>query len=111
MKIICSRNDLIQSINIVGKAVPTRTTLEILYCILIDASTPVIRMTANDMELAIETVTKGNVVEKGIIALYAKLFTEIVRKLPENDVKITCDEKRNVTISCDKAGLKITMSE
>ena len=35
MKIICSRNDLIQSINIVGKAVPTRTTLEILYCILI----------------------------------------------------------------------------
>ena len=65
-------------------------------------------MTANDMELAIETVTKGNVVEKGIIALDAKLFTEIVRKLPDNDVTITCDEKRNVTISCEKAVFNIS---
>jgi len=108
MKIVCLKNDLLQSINIVGKAVPTRTTMEILYCILIDASTPVIRMTANDMELAIETVTKGNVVEKGIIALDAKLFTEIVRKLPDSEVTITCDEKRNVTITCEKAVFNIS---
>ena len=108
MKIVCSRNELIRSINIVSKAVPTRTSMEILYCILIDASTPVIKMTANDMELAIETQTQGNVEKKGIIALDAKLFSEIVRKLPDNDVTIESDEKRNVTITCEKSVFHIS---
>ena len=51
----------------------------ILECILIDASTGQIKMTANDMELGIETVIEGDIQEKGIIAIDAKIFSEIVR--------------------------------
>ena len=39
MKLICSKSNLLRGVNIVSKAVPTRTTMAILECILIDAST------------------------------------------------------------------------
>ena len=65
--------------------------MSILECILIDASTGQIKMTANDMELGIETVIEGDIQEKGIIAIDAKIFSEIVRKLPDNDVTIETD--------------------
>lgn len=55
MKIICSKSNLLYGVNIVSKAVPTRTTMAILECILIDASAGEIKLTANDMELGIET--------------------------------------------------------
>ena len=38
------------------------------------------------MELGIETTVEGNIIEKGVIALDAKIFSDIVRKLPDNDV-------------------------
>ena len=51
MKLICSKSNLLHGVNIVSKAVPTRTTMAILECILIDASANEIKLTANDMEL------------------------------------------------------------
>ena len=56
MKITASKSELIKSINIVLRAVPSKTTMNILNCILIDASVDEIRLTANDMELGIETI-------------------------------------------------------
>ena len=47
--------------NIVLKAVPSKTTMPILECILIDASTDEIKLTANDMELGIETKVEGDI--------------------------------------------------
>ena len=83
MKFVCKKSDLVKGVNIVLKAVPSKTTMSILECILIDASTGQIKMTANDMELGIETVIEGNILEKGIVAIDAKIFSEIVRKLPD----------------------------
>ena len=54
MKLICSKSNLLRGVNIVSKAVPTRTTMAILECILIDASTNEIKLMANDMELGID---------------------------------------------------------
>lgn len=88
MKLICSKANLLKGVNIVSKAVPTRTTMAILECILIDASANEIKLMANDMELGIETIIDGTIEERGIIALDAKIFSEIVRKLPDNDVTI-----------------------
>ena len=51
MKIICTKQNLAKGVSIVSKAVPSKTTMPILECILIDASTDVIKLTANDMEL------------------------------------------------------------
>ena len=56
MKLICSKANLLKGVNIVSKAVPSKTTMSILECILIDASASEIKFTANDMELGIETI-------------------------------------------------------
>ena len=107
MKLICSKQNLLYGVNIVSKAVPTRTTMAILECILIDASANEIKLTANDMELGIETRIEGQIEERGIIALDAKIFSEIVRKLPDSDVTIETDSNFKTTITCEKAKFNI----
>lgn len=107
MKLIFSKQDLLKSVGISLKAVPSKTTMPILGCILIDASSNEIKFTSNDMELGIETKVDGTILEKGIVALDARIFSDIVRKLPENDVTITTDENLNTTITCEKAKFNI----
>ncbi len=107
MKITCQATDLVKGVNIVSKAVPTRTTMAILECILIDASSGEIKLTANDMEIGIETIVQGNILERGIIALDAKKFSEIVRKLPKNEVTIETDSSFKTSITCEKAKFDI----
>ena len=107
MKFVCKKTDLLKGVNIVLKAVPSKTTMSILECILIDASAGQIKMTANDMELGIETVIEGDIREKGIIAIDAKIFSEIVRKLPDNDVTIETDANFQMLICCEKARFSI----
>ena len=99
MKIICSKSNLLKGVQIVSKAVPSKTTMSILECILIDATTGNIKLTANDMELGIETIIEGEIVERGVIALDAKIFSEIVRKLPDNEVVIESDSNLQTTIT------------
>jgi DNA polymerase-3 subunit beta len=107
MKLTCSKSNLLKGVNIVSKAVPTRTSMAILECILIDASSDEIKLTANDMELGIETVIDGIIEEKGIIALDAKIFSEIVRKLPDNEVTIQTDSSFKTVITCEKSKFNI----
>lgn len=107
MKIICQKINLLKSVNISLKAVPSKTTMPILECILIDATTNQIKFTTNDMELGIETIVDGIIEEKGIIALDAKIFYEIIRRLPDNTVTIKTDEKLTAIITCEKAKFTI----
>ncbi len=107
MKLSFEKQTLLNAINIVMKAVPSRTTMPILECILIDASENEIRLTANDMELGIETKAEGSILEPGKIAIDAKLFSEIVRKLPDSMVWLESDDSFNVTINCEKANFRI----
>ena len=76
MKLIFTKSSLNKAVGIVMKAVPTRTTMSILECILIDASTNEIKFTANDMELGIETIVEGEIIEKGKVAIDAKIFSD-----------------------------------
>jgi len=108
MKFICKKADLLKGVNIVLKAVPSKTTMSILECILIDASANQIKLTANDMELGIETVIEGDILEKGIVAIDAKIFSEIIRKLPDNDVTIETDANFKTKITCEKAKFDIS---
>ena len=107
MKIICTINSLLKSVSISLKAVPSKTTMPILECILIDATTSQIKFTTNDMELGIETIVEGTIEEKGMVALDAKILYEIIRRLPDNNVTIRTDEKLTATITCEKAKFTI----
>lgn len=108
MKIVCKKSNLVKGVSIVSKAVPSKTTMPILECILIDATTDIIRLTANDMELGIQTDIEGKILERGMIAIDAKIFSEIVRKLPDNDVIIETNENLQTTIVCEKAKFDIS---
>lgn len=103
MKIICSKSNLVKGVSIVSKAVPSKTTMPILECILIDATTDIIKLTANDMELGIQTEIEGEIAARGMIAIDAKIFSEIVRKLPDNDIVIETDANLQTVITCEKA--------
>ena len=107
MKIICKKSNLLNGVQIVSKAVPSKTTMSILECILVEAGNDEIKLSANDMELGIETKIEGEILEKGMIALDAKIFLEIVRKLPDSDIKIETDSNLKTTITCEKAKFNI----
>ena len=83
MKLIFKKPNLLNGLQIVSKAVPAHTTMPILECILITAADGEIKLIANDMDLGIETVVEGEIIEEGIIALEAKMFVEICRKMTE----------------------------
>ena len=55
------------------------------------------------MELGIQTIVDGNIVERGSIAIESKIFGDIVRKLPDSDVTVETDSSNKVTITCGKA--------
>ncbi len=106
MELRIAKSYLAQGIQIVSKAVPSKTTMSILECILIDASGQDIKLIANDMELGIETKVPGIIVNRGIIAVDAQIFSSIVRKLPDNDVVIVTEGEK-ITITCEKAKFTI----
>jgi len=107
MRILCQKSDLLNGLSIVSKAVPSKTTMSILECILVDSTNGNIKLTANDMELGIETVIEGQIIEKGIVAIDAKIFLEIVRKLPDSVVSIDTDDDYKTYINCEKAKFTI----
>lgn len=106
MKITCSKSDLLSSVSIVMKAVSNKTTLPILECILIEVQDQ-IKLTATDMELGIETYVNGTIIESGKIAIDAKLFSEIIRKLPDSEIVIETDANYQAFIKCEKAKFTI----
>ena len=107
MNITCAKADLLNSVNIASRAVPAKSTMPILECIVIEAANDNIKLTSNDMELGIETMVKGSVNEQGTIALNAKVFSEIIRKLPDSDIKIVTDANFIATITCEKSKFTI----
>lgn len=102
MKITCSKNDLLKGINIALRAVPGKTTLPILESFLIDASGD-IRIITNDNDMGIETIVEGTVENPGKIAINARLFSDIVRKLPENQITIDTSNNYKVKITCEES--------
>lgn len=108
MKLSFNQKDLAASINTVMIAVPSKTTMPVMECIMIDASFNQIKFTANDMELGIETIVKGEILEKGSVALNAKIFSDIVRKMPAGEtVSLETNENFVTRIKCGRAKFDI----
>ena len=106
MHIICDKSKLIEGMNIVMKAIPGKTTM-ILECVVIEVKDNQIKLIANDLQLGIETLIDGEIKQEGSVAVGAKVFFEIIRKLPSDNVSITVDEDYHMNISCGKAKFNI----
>ena len=107
MKITCSKSELLTGINIALRAVPSKSTLPILESLLITADNE-ITITSNDNDMAIKTIVEGVVTERGQIAVEARLFSEIIRKLPENDVYIEADFNYRIRITCEDSLFQVS---
>ena len=98
MKLVISRDSLVEAIAIVQKAVSTRSTLPILDGILIEASSKGVKLTGYDLETGIEALVEADVMEEGSIVIPSKVFGEIIRKLPDEEVAISSNERMVIDI-------------
>jgi len=104
MKISSSKSSLLNGIQIVLKALPSKSTMSIMECILINTNGGKITLTVNNLDLGIETVIDGTIESPGVIALDAKHFSEIIRKMPDSasDIEIETDENYVAQIKCEQ---------
>lgn len=95
MKFYCNQNLLSRALNTVSKAVTIRTTIPILKGILIKAENGRVTFAASDMEISIEKTIDAVVEEEGSLVISAKIFSDIIRKLPNETITIsTVDDSR-----------------
>lgn len=111
MNILCTKENLIKATNIAIRAVSTRTTMPILECLLLTADTS-FKISSTDTELSIETIDiPAEILTPGSIAINAKIFFDIVRKLPDNEsiiLKVENDENnQKIYIKSGKVEFKL----
>ena len=92
MKFSCNQQELVKKINIVSKAVSIRTTIPSLKGILMEVEDGVLKMTASDMDITVETKLEVNDSENGSIVVPAKLFADVIRQLPNTDINISSND-------------------
>ena len=115
MKLIIERNQLMNSIQHVMKAISSRPTIAILSGIKLEAQQNFVKLTGSDSDITIESTIPReedgmiNIhdVQPGTVILQAKFVSEIVRKLPGDQVEIESDDELNVTIRSAAAEFKL----
>lgn len=107
MKVICSKEILVDAINTVQKAVSSKTTLPILEGILLEAGSN-FKLTATDLEIGIEYVMDADIREQGAVVLNSRIFGDIARKLPDSEILIEVGEgSSTVMIESDTSRFEI----
>lgn len=107
MKFQCSRQKLNEAVTNVQRAVSTKSTIPALEGILIKAFNNKITLCGYDLEIGITTTLDADVRENGAAVLSAKLFADIIRRMPEDTITIETDEKLIAYISSGKVVYKI----
>lgn len=104
MKFTCSQQTLAKALNTVSKAVSTRTTLPILKGILLEAKADgTLILTASDLEISIQKKVEAEVQQEGSVVVISKLFGDIIRKLPNEDISIEETEDNNILIKTNSS--------
>ena len=99
MKISCLNTDFLNAINAASKASSTNTSFPILETLLIEAEDE-IKITGNNLEIAIEYSIPGNIMKQGMAAVDSKMICEIMRRMPDGVVTFECTENNIMTINC-----------
>ncbi len=108
MNILCNKQELIEAVGNVQRAVAAKAALPALEGILLKAQGSTLYLAGFDMELGMTTTINANVREPGDIVLSAKMFGDIVRKMPGESVAILTDDKYNTIIRNDVTEFAIT---
>ena len=104
MKFVCNQKDLLNAVNTVSKAITTRTTLPILEGIRLKGENNVIEFYCTDLKIAIKSRIPAAFDESFSCVMPGKLFGEVIRRLPEDDViidmKPAAEGSYSVLIQC-----------
>lgn len=102
MKIICNKDLLIEGLNTVQKAVPSKTPMPILECILFEVDETFV-MTATDLSLSIRQFVPSAIMEKGKVAINSRMFGDIVRRFNGDEICIETVDDNLVKVECQGA--------
>ena len=94
--------DLNEGVSIVTRALAPRPPKQILEGVLISAGKDRVSFTCSDGSMTIDYQNAAEIEEEGQIVLPGRLFAEMVRKMPEGDIQISCTDRRTATIRCQK---------
>ncbi len=108
MKLKFEKGNLLSALQIVSKATPNHTTQPILECVMIEAKDGEVTLKATDMELVCITKAEGEVIEEGVICLDAKMFLQIVSKMPNGEIALKADDTQ-AQISSGKVKFNISV--
>lgn len=109
MKIKVDQRNLSKHISIAQRGISSRTTLQILDGILLEASNHRLKLTGTDLEISIETFLDCEVMKEGSIVVNSKIFGDIIKKLPDAPIYIDV-EKNNINIKCNHSEFNIAGS-
>lgn len=109
MKFTCNQQILAKALNTVSKAVSTRTTMPVLKGILIEAKADgTLILTASDLEISIQKKINAVIDRPGSVVAASKLFGDIIRKLPNEEISIEETEDGNILISTNSSEFTMT---
>src|SRR5436190_1620510 len=104
----CQRDELLHALGIVSRGVSTRTTVQILSGILLDAADGKLQLAATDMELSLRTSLEAKVESDGPVVVPGRLLLELARLLPEQEVALEHKpEEAAVEIRCGSASYRL----
>jgi DNA polymerase-3 subunit beta len=101
MELVVRKNDLLRELQLFQGIVERKNTIPILANVLIEAKGDEVRMLATDLEVALRSRCAASVAKGGSLTLPAKKLYEIVKALPETDVRIE-EDKNGVKVAADR---------
>lgn len=104
---LCEKTKLQDAISIAQKAITGKSTMPILEGIYIEASQNTVTLIGSDKDISIETKLEADVLETGKFVIDAKIFGEIIRKLPNDEIKIETLENNLIQITCQKSNFNL----
>ena len=110
MRFTCEKSDLVYAISIASRTVSQKSTLQVLEGILCKAGHG-LYLSGYNLETGITVRVEADVVESGSCIFPARLFFDIVRRLPEGQVTIVVDENYKVSIRASYASFTISASD
>ena len=96
MKISCAKNELVNALSIVSKAVATKPQTPILSCIYLRAENGMLEVQATNYEIGLVTRITAEIDEPGQIAITGRYFQEVIRKLPGENVSISFNREEKI---------------
>jgi DNA polymerase-3 subunit beta len=107
MEVKLSRDDLARALILAQGVISKKTTMPVLVNVLLTAAPDVLRVSATDLEVSAISSAPANTISSGGIAVSAKVFSEIVRELPNTEVTLKVSDRQRLEISCGNLRMRI----